>query len=137
MTTTTTTTTVGQLDTAPFEALLRAERDRISSSLGELEGERAALLSSADGAREEDLDEDGGEGSTLSAELGRLDTLQERLEARRLEVDAALERIERGTYGLCRSCGGPIGAARLEALPEVTECVACKQAPLWARRALR
>lgn len=134
---TTTTTTIERLDTAPFEGLLRAERDRITASLGELGGERAALLSSADAGREDDLDEGGGEGSTLSAELGRLDMLEEGLEERIAEVDAALGRIERGTYGVCRSCGGPIGAARLEALPEVTECVACKRAPLWARRSPR
>ena len=39
----------------------------------------------------------------------------------------ALARIESGTYGVCESCGEPIGKARLQAFPRATLCVACKQ----------
>jgi DnaK suppressor protein len=38
---------------------------------------------------------------------------------------AALERIENGTYGDCDICGGTIGDARLQAIPEATRCVDC------------
>ena len=143
MTTTTTAaaTTQGDLDGAWFADLLGAERARIVGSLAELDAERLGVVSSSGADREEDPDDGGGEGSTRAAELARVETLRERLEDRledRLEeVDAALGRIARGTYGTCRSCGGPIGEARLEAMPEVTECVACKRAPVWARRGLR
>jgi RNA polymerase-binding protein DksA len=41
-------------------------------------------------------------------------------------IDRALERIENGTYGKCRSCNGPIGEARLEAVPHATLCIQCK-----------
>lgn len=125
-----------ELEAAPFEELLAAERARIVASLGELEAERRMLVSGIESGGEEDLDGDGGEGSTRSAELSRLEVLQVRLEERRDEVEAALRRLADGSYGICRSCGGPIGAARLEAVPEVTECVRCKQAPAWARRSL-
>ena len=40
-------------------------------------------------------------------------------------IQAALERIEDGTYGSCEDCGEDIGAARLKAVPEATRCVAC------------
>jgi DnaK suppressor protein len=40
-------------------------------------------------------------------------------------IQAALQRIENGTYGECESCGEPIGEARLKALPEATQCVDC------------
>lgn len=132
----TSTTTETLLDTGPFRTILEGERSRIRASLDELAAERRALLSD-DGERDEDLDDGGGEGSTLGAELGRIETLWERLDERLLEVEAALGRIEKGTYGVCRSCGGPVGVARLEAMPEVTECVSCKQAPAWVRRPLR
>ena len=47
-------------------------------------------------------------------------------EARDLrEIDAALSRIEDGSYGVCQACGKPIGTARLDALPEARLCVAC------------
>jgi DnaK suppressor protein len=39
----------------------------------------------------------------------------------------ALERIDAGTYGVCDSCGKPIGKARLMAYPRATLCVECKQ----------
>lgn len=41
------------------------------------------------------------------------------------EVEAALERIDRGEYGQCVACGRPIGMARLEALPTATRCADC------------
>jgi DnaK suppressor protein len=39
----------------------------------------------------------------------------------------ALGRIDAGTYGVCESCGQPIGKARLLAFPRAHLCVACKQ----------
>jgi DnaK suppressor protein len=41
--------------------------------------------------------------------------------------ERALERIHAGTYGVCESCGKPIGKARLLAFPRATLCVECKQ----------
>jgi DnaK suppressor protein len=41
--------------------------------------------------------------------------------------ERALARIDAGTYGVCESCGRPIGKARLLAFPRATLCVACKQ----------
>ena len=39
----------------------------------------------------------------------------------------ALARIDEGTFGVCESCGQPIGKARLQAFPRATLCVSCKQ----------
>ena len=41
--------------------------------------------------------------------------------------ERALGRIDAGTYGVCESCGQPVGKARLQAFPQATLCVACKQ----------
>ena len=41
--------------------------------------------------------------------------------------ERALSRIDAGTYGVCESCGQPIGKARLQAFPQATLCVTCKQ----------
>jgi RNA polymerase-binding transcription factor len=41
--------------------------------------------------------------------------------------ERALARIDAGTYGVCESCGKPIGKARLLAFPRATLCVECKQ----------
>jgi len=41
------------------------------------------------------------------------------------EIDAALIRIQQGSFGTCENCGGPMGLQRLRALPEARYCVAC------------
>jgi RNA polymerase-binding protein DksA len=41
------------------------------------------------------------------------------------DVQAALARIEDGTYGICGHCGEEISAGRLQAVPEATRCVNC------------
>jgi DnaK suppressor protein len=43
------------------------------------------------------------------------------------QTEHALARIDAGTYGVCESCGKPIGKARLQAFPRATLCVECKQ----------
>jgi RNA polymerase-binding protein DksA len=41
------------------------------------------------------------------------------------KIDAALERMTRGTYGACASCGDPIDEKRLHAVPETSRCGTC------------
>jgi DnaK suppressor protein len=55
--------------------------------------------------------------------LGIVETLRSQL----AEVVAALDRLERGTYGRCDRCGNEIPEARLEAVPAARLCVSCKQ----------
>lgn len=43
------------------------------------------------------------------------------------QVQRALGRLDNDTYGVCESCGRPIGKARLQAFPRATLCVSCKQ----------
>ncbi len=42
-------------------------------------------------------------------------------------VQEAVKRIDDGTYGVCESCGNPIGKMRLQAFPRATLCMECKQ----------
>ncbi len=49
-------------------------------------------------------------------------------------IDAALERIEKGNYGICAGCGKEIAPARLEAVPYAAECPECKEAEERAPR---
>jgi DnaK suppressor protein len=42
-------------------------------------------------------------------------------------TERALARMDDGTFGVCESCGQPIGKARLQAFPRATLCVTCKQ----------
>lgn len=49
------------------------------------------------------------------------------LEARLMEVDAALTRMEVGTYGICCICGSAIEPARLHANPAAPTCIAHRE----------
>lgn len=42
------------------------------------------------------------------------------------EIDSALSRIEKGTYNVCKYCGGEISEKRLEARPTASSCIDCK-----------
>ena len=42
-------------------------------------------------------------------------------------IEEALERIENGSYGVCRDCGEPIAGARLTAIPWTRVCITCKE----------
>lgn len=41
------------------------------------------------------------------------------------EVNAALQRMDEGSYGICAGCGRPIDVRRLEARPYSVECIDC------------
>jgi RNA polymerase-binding transcription factor DksA len=48
-------------------------------------------------------------------------------EAELADVDEALDKISRGTYGTCEDCGGDISKNRLRALPFARLCIDCKR----------
>jgi RNA polymerase-binding transcription factor DksA len=43
------------------------------------------------------------------------------------EVDAALRRVDEGTYGMCQGCRAPIAARRLGILPQTRFCAPCQR----------
>lgn len=48
------------------------------------------------------------------------------LESKLQEIEAALDKIEKGKYGICEKCGKPIDLKRLEAKPEAKYCIKCE-----------
>ena len=56
--------------------------------------------------------------------LAFIDSARDRL----ADVDAALAKLDEGTYGICETCGREIGEARLEARPLSVRCVDCAAA---------
>ncbi len=63
--------------------------------------------------------------SQVTAERGEAEALAGELKEALAEVEAALDRVEQGTYGECARCGQPITPARLEAKPAAQLCIAC------------
>ncbi len=113
--------------------LLEAERARILASLAAADRDLAEMRDRG-GVAEVEFSEEGGEGASTTSERAHIEALKAQLGGRLAAVDAAVERMDAGVYGRCESCGGPIGEARLEAMPDATLCVACKSAPWTSRR---
>jgi DnaK suppressor protein len=79
------------------------------------------------------FDDESGEGGTLAIDRERDIALALQALSITEEIDDALRKLERGTYGLCETCGQNILKARLEALPYARQCIACKTGGLSRR----
>ena len=67
--------------------------------------------------------------SHVTAERGEAEALAGQLRDALEDVEAAIGRLEAGTYGLCEKCGQPISPARLEAMPAARLCITCASRP--------
>jgi RNA polymerase-binding protein DksA len=115
---------VSTIDTAPYRKRLEEERARLLHAVSFLERENPGSMSEelgelAEGGTDNHL------GDTATAMYDReLDEgLEEGAQQTLSEIDAALQRIEDGTYGICENCGKPIGAERLAAIPWTRLCI--------------
>jgi RNA polymerase-binding transcription factor DksA len=104
----------------------REQVDRLAAAAEEL----ADAGATPDLADEEGFDEADG----MGVERDRLLSLQALARRRLDDIDAAARRLDAGTYGACRSCRRPIPVARLEAVPEATQCVRCASGSILRRR---
>ena len=101
-------------------AELERERDDLLHQLAELGfGEGGGL----------DYDSNFADSSQVTAERGEAEALAASLKETLDEVEAALEKIESGTYGVCEDCQKPIAPARLEAKPAARYCIDCASKP--------
>jgi RNA polymerase-binding protein DksA len=110
-------------DSERFRTALLEERARVEKAIASLRGSHSGTL-------EDEVEEIAGSsdnhlGETATATLDReIDfTLGENSEQVLSEIDAALKRIEEGTYGICTKCGKEIAPERLEAYPWASLCI--------------
>jgi DnaK suppressor protein len=101
-----------------------------------LEEEKARLLhqldelgATPDGDLRTDLDlgEGFADAAAITAERSEILGLVERMVTELGTVEAALKRLDDGTYGICMTCGNPIPPERLEFRPNAVRCVSCKE----------
>ncbi|MFD7155587.1 TraR/DksA family transcriptional regulator [Kribbella sp. NPDC059898] len=105
--------------------LLEAERSRVLRRLSELTGDFDEVVAASRDANADD--EHDPEGATIAFERSQVAALVEQAQRHLAEIEAALDRLTDGTYGLCERCGQPIAPARLEARPTARTCIDCAQ----------
>lgn len=102
---------------------LEDEATGLRQDISTAESEIAARLSDAVGDAGDDSADAGAKTFQREHELALTENARELL----AQAERVLSKVDDGTYGVCESCGKPIGKARLQAFPRATLCVACKQ----------
>lgn len=106
------------------KADLESEVVRLEEEIADAEVALADLIrDSGDGAGDDQADA-GSKTFEREHEMSLANNARDLL----LQAQHALARIQDGTYGMCESCGKPIGKYRLQAFPRATLCLVCKQA---------
>ncbi|MEE8491217.1 MAG: TraR/DksA family transcriptional regulator [Acidimicrobiia bacterium] len=109
------------IDADRIRKIMSDEREKLVHQLDE-------LGSDENGDLRPDLDfgEGFADAAAVTSERTEVLGLVETLKAQLDDVDAAVEKLDAGTYGVCESCGKKIGAARMEGRPTSRYCVDCK-----------
>jgi RNA polymerase-binding protein DksA len=110
------------LDIEQFRERLLEERRRVVDAIDNIHNENPGSLGDE---TDEPTFQDNHLGDIAIATFDRemASSLEENSTHVLTEIDAALARIDEGTYGICQRCDKPIGRERLEALPWATLCI--------------
>ena len=117
---------VSAIDTEQFRTRLLEAREQVVGAIENIHAENPGSLG-------DEIDEptyqDNHLGDVATATFDRemASTLEDNSTHVLNEIDAALARIDEGTFGTCSSCGQPIGNERLDALPWATLCIEDKR----------
>ena len=110
------------MDKATASRRLEEERTRLQGVRDGLQREQDEGTSET-GGELSSVDQHPGDSGTETFEMEKNVSLLEQVDDELREIEAATQRLERGTYGTCQACGKPIGDARLEAMPATRFCV--------------
>jgi RNA polymerase-binding protein DksA len=114
------------VDTEHLRQRLQEERKRVVDAIENIHTENPGSI--ADETEELTFQDNHlGDVATATFDREMASTLEDNSNHVLAEIDAALARIENGTFGICERCGDPIAPERLEALPWATLCIEDKR----------
>lgn len=110
-------------DVDQVRSRLEAEREETLGRLASLTDDYDAVVAAS---RDTNADEEHDpEGATIAFERSQVGALVRQVQLHLAEIDAAMKRLDTGTYGMCEGCGSAIGEGRLEARPVARTCIQC------------
>ena len=109
-----------------LQARLVEERGELQTQLATLEEDTFATTQS-EMSGDVGLDDESADAGTATFEREKDLSIEQNVRDLLDKIERALKRIDDGTYGVCESCGEPIGKMRLMAFPRATLCMTCKQ----------
>lgn len=104
---------------------LAGDREQTRLVIERTVGELDAFISARYDAPTDD--ENDPEGPTLAFERSQASAMLHQSEQHLQDIDAALLRMDQGTYGLCTKCGGEIALGRLQVRPQASLCIRCAE----------
>ncbi len=117
---------MAQFDEAAVRRRLTADLEQIQRDIyARTQGEQA-ISSSMEAPDGTGISSEQADEASAFTEHDRNQAMLENDRALARRIEAALERLDAGKYGICERCGKPINPRRLEALPYVTLCVDCQ-----------
>jgi len=111
------------IDTDRFRAELEQQRDRLQKTIAHHDIGGASLTEETGELMSSSADNHLADTASETYERELDEGLEEDAQDQLRQVEAALQRIEAGTYGFCSVCGKPIPVERLEAVPWTTLCI--------------
>lgn len=115
------TTSLSEEVMAKIKSDLIKRRDQILRDMDDIKGgenEEKVKFPEYGDKSDENAQEIGEYTTNLAANKVLEDTLR--------DIESALDRMEKGTYGICKYCGEPINEKRMQARPVASACVECK-----------
>ena len=106
----------------PYQKLLDEQKDSLRRQLTDMGADP-----DADSFEGLDFDFGFADSAQSTAERNKVLAVIERLRENLHDIELALQKIEKGTYGVCERCGDPISPERLEAIPYARLDMKCKQ----------
>jgi len=104
--------------------LLEAMREQTLRRLAGLTGDFDGVVAASRDSNADD--EHDPEGATIAFERSQLAALVQQAQDHLAEIDAAIDRLDAGTYGVCENCGQPVSTGRLDARPVARMCIGCE-----------
>ncbi len=108
-------------DVDRYRQRLRDSAERLDRQVATLRGEAMQPTGAASGAATDAQADPGAQAADEGLAVTLLGSEEHTLE----EVTAALDRIDRGSFGRCERCGQSVGRPRLDTLPHARHCIEC------------
>jgi DnaK suppressor protein len=110
---------------ASLRSHLVSDRERTGLLIDTVIGEMGAFVDARrDSATDDEHDP---EGPTLAFERSQSSAILGQSQQHLNEIDAALQRLDEGRYGLCTKCGNSIALGRLQVRPQAALCISCAE----------
>jgi DnaK suppressor protein len=110
---------------ASLRTHLLSDRERTGMLVDTVTDEMSAFVDARrDTATDDEHDP---EGPTLAFERSQSSAVLAQSRQHLKEIDAALQRIDEGRYGLCTKCGNGIALGRLQVRPQAALCISCAE----------